>query len=90
MIVGGCRCGLHHEDVPTADVLFDLRHHLAIAELADRGLAQWHVQMRNDLGREFQVGIAGKDHHRISGAVGCDKNSLADDVASDFPVFLVE
>ncbi len=69
VVVGGRTGGLHNEDVPASDVLLDLRHHLAVAELPDHGLAEGKTEVRHDLRREIQVGIPG-EHHHLGGGHG--------------------
>src|SRR3569623_1388096 len=70
VVVGGNAGGLDDEDVLAADVLHDLHHHLAVAETADDGLAQWDIQVIDDVFRELAVGIAGKHQHRVIWHVG--------------------
>ena len=64
MIVGRRARRLEHEDVLAADVLEQLHHHLAIAELRHRGLAELDVQVLRDPLRELRVGVA-REHHQV-------------------------
>ena len=57
---GLCTGRLQNENVLAPDVLHDLDHHLAIAELADFGAAQLRAHLSRDFFRELRVGAAGK------------------------------
>ena len=82
VVVGRLAGRLHDEDVLAADVLHDLDHHLAVAELADHRLAQRNAQMIDDVLRQLRIGIAGEDHHAaVVGHPAC-----ASVVCSDHPV----
>src|SRR5437773_3467542 len=65
MIVGGRRSGLDDEDVATAYILHDLNIDFAVAEAADGGAAQRHVQMPRDILRELGIGVPREEGHCI-------------------------
>src|SRR5260221_8632183 len=64
MVVGRRARRLQHEDILAADVLQQLDHDLAVAELRDRGLAELDVQVPRHLLRELRVGVA-REHHQV-------------------------
>src|SRR5690606_10616044 len=48
VVVGGCAGGLHHENVAPAHVLVQFHGDLAVAELANIGLAQGQIEPVGD------------------------------------------
>src|SRR5207247_4278775 len=58
----------HDEDVRAADVLVDLREHLAVGEARDLRVAERHVEVLRDLLRQRPVGVAREDLQLVTHA----------------------
>ena len=57
--------GLHQVDVDTADVLLNLREHLAVGETVDAGSPEGDLEVLGDRLGQAAVGVAGEDADRL-------------------------